>query len=251
MMQFISIFDLDRTITRRGTWSPFLLFAARRLRPWRLALSPAAIAAIIAYKSGLISRKRLKEMMQRIMIGKFVTGERMAGVAEAFADRCIDAGIYPEALDLIHSEQVAGRRVLIATAAHHFYLDAIAERIGVGEVIGTQSQWRADNISPGIVGDNCYGQSKLTQIEAFLLANDIDRSQSRIRFYSDHISDLPTFNWADEAVAVNPSVKLAKHAAAVGWQIIDWRQNKRLRNKVTRMWLRSGDAATKAASIAL
>jgi HAD superfamily hydrolase (TIGR01490 family) len=227
--QPISIFDLDRTITRKGTWSPFLVFAASKLGPWRLALVPAAIVAMLAYKSSAISRRRLKEVMQRIMIGKRVSRERMAGVADAFADQCMAMGVYPEAVTLIQSEQAAGRRVMIATAAHHFYLDALARRLGVDDVIGTCSVWRGGELSSRIAGDNCYGEAKREKIKAYAWDHAIERTHTHIRFYSDHISDLPTFEWADEAIAVNPSPKLARHATAKGWKIFEWRQNERRR----------------------
>jgi phosphoserine phosphatase len=42
-----------------------------------------------------------------------------------------------------------------------------------------------------------------------------------VRFYSDHASDAPVFEWADEPVAVNPHAKLAKLAATRGWTVED------------------------------
>ncbi|HLL31270.1 MAG TPA: HAD-IB family hydrolase, partial [Allosphingosinicella sp.] len=31
----LAIYDMDRTITRRATYTPFLIHAATRLAPWR------------------------------------------------------------------------------------------------------------------------------------------------------------------------------------------------------------------------
>lgn len=222
--QPVSIFDLDRTITHSGTWSPFLLYAARRLNPWRLLLAPAALVAMLAYKAGAISRQRLKEIMQQIMIGKSVAADRMAIVAEGFADRCLVKGVYPQAIALILAEQAAGRRVIIATAAHHFYLDALAARLGVSEVIGTGSVLRGDRLLAAIEGSNCYGEAKQEKICDYALSHAIDRPATHVRFYSDHISDLPSFFWADEAIAVNPSSRLSQHAVDQGWRVLDWRR---------------------------
>jgi phosphoserine phosphatase len=36
------------------------------------------------------------------------------------------------------------------------------------------------------------------------------------------VSDLPTFDWADEPIAVHPSPKLRAVAAERGWPILDW-----------------------------
>ena len=50
----------------------------------------------------------------------------------------------------------------------------------------------------------------------------IARECVRIRFYSDHVSDWPALEWADTAIAVNPSAALRKMAAERGWQEVDW-----------------------------
>ena len=36
----LAIYDMDRTVTRRATYTPFLIHAALALAPWRLVLMP-------------------------------------------------------------------------------------------------------------------------------------------------------------------------------------------------------------------
>jgi phosphoserine phosphatase len=47
-------------------------------------------------------------------------------------------------------------------------------------------------------------------------------AHGHVRFYSDHVSDRPVFEWADEPVAVNPHGKLRRLAERCGWKIEDW-----------------------------
>jgi phosphoserine phosphatase len=47
-------------------------------------------------------------------------------------------------------------------------------------------------------------------------------AHGHVRFYSDHVSDQPAFEWADEPVAVNPHGRLRRLAEQRGWQIEDW-----------------------------
>ena len=47
-------------------------------------------------------------------------------------------------------------------------------------------------------------------------------TRGRVRFCSDHVSDRPAFEWADEPVAVNPHDKLRRLAEQRGWKIEDW-----------------------------
>jgi phosphoserine phosphatase len=57
-------------------------------------------------------------------------------------------------------------------------------------------------------------------IEAWLAVEGLERAN--VRFYSDHASDAPVFEWADEAVAVNPHDRLRRLATARGWPVEDW-----------------------------
>jgi predicted membrane channel-forming protein YqfA (hemolysin III family) len=58
----LAIYDMDRTITIRGTYTPFLLHVAARMAPWRLMLAPLVLIAMLAYVLRFIPRKRLKEI---------------------------------------------------------------------------------------------------------------------------------------------------------------------------------------------
>jgi len=55
----LAIYDMDRTITRRATYTPFLVHAASRLAPWRLALLPLVLLAMLAYVLKPIDRAGL------------------------------------------------------------------------------------------------------------------------------------------------------------------------------------------------
>lgn len=219
----ISIFDVDRTITRQPTYSAFLLFAARRMGRWRLAFVPLVIVGMIAYKLGLVSRKGLKSFMQACLLGRRVPKAELMPVIDSFIAQLMEEGIYPEAKALILREAKGGRRVLLATASHHFYIDSLAQALGVADAVATRSVWRGDILTATIAGENCYGPAKRDMVAAFFAAQGLAREACHVRVYSDDISDVPLFDWADEPVAVNPSRALLGHAQATGWQVLDWR----------------------------
>ncbi|MBY8824935.1 HAD-IB family phosphatase [Sphingomonas colocasiae] len=213
---------MDRTLTRLPTYSAFLLFAARRARPWRLGLIPLIAPWAVAYAFGLISRKRMKEVMHGHMLGHGLpraTAERLAGL---FADRIFASGLYDEGGARIRADHEAGRRVILATAAPSLYIDRLAAHLSVDDVVATGGTWLDDRLTSRIAGENCYGAAKQRMIADHLARRGITRGDAHIRFYSDHASDLPSFEWADEPVAVNPSPKLRRIAAERGWPILDW-----------------------------
>ena len=223
-MQRIAIYDMDKTITRRATWTPFLIHAAGRRTPWRLALLPIAAVASIAYLVRLIDRVVLKEFAHRLMIGRVIRPEAIAPVAESFARQIMARGVFADASAQMARDRQAGYRIVIATASHSFYVAAIARALGIADVIATEAKRDAAGaILHRIDGDNCYGAAKLDRIIAWLGAQGIDRAGAQIRFYSDHVSDAPALGFADEGFVINPDPVLEGLAQARGWGVLDWR----------------------------
>ena len=56
----IAVYDLDRTVLRKPTFTLFLLWAAVREAPWRLLLLPLLAALMIGYALRLYGRDRFK-----------------------------------------------------------------------------------------------------------------------------------------------------------------------------------------------
>jgi HAD superfamily hydrolase (TIGR01490 family) len=222
-MSELAIYDMDRTVTRTGTYTPFLIHAAKRLAPWRLALAPWVVFTMAAYALRLIDRRTLKEWNQRLLLGSAQPRAKLRPAVENFADRTIATNIYPGALRQIAADKAAGRRLVLATASYRFYVEAIAARLGFDDVIATGSITGLDDIIHArIDGENNYGPAKLRLIEAWMEKEGIARGSVRIRLYSDHVSDWPALEWADTAIAVNPSKGLRKLAAKRGWDVVDW-----------------------------
>jgi HAD superfamily hydrolase (TIGR01490 family) len=222
-MTELAIYDMDRTITRTGTYTPFLIHAARRLAPWRLALAPFVGLAMLAYVAKLIDRKRLKEVNQALLLGRHVSPAELAPVTACFAEHIMRFNVHPGALDAIAADRAAGRLLILATASYRLYVEAIAARLGFDEVIATNSlKGLDDRIRAKIDGENCYGPAKLRMIEAWMAARGIQRRDVRVRFYSDHASDAPVMEWADEPFAVNAHARLRKLATVKGWPMLNW-----------------------------
>ncbi|MGZ8311484.1 MAG: HAD family hydrolase [Allosphingosinicella sp.] len=226
-MSDLAIYDMDKTVTRRPTYAPFLAFATLRLAPWRLLLTPVLLATAAAYALRLIDRGRLKEVNYRLLIGR-VAPERLEPVVQAFAERQVATNILAEARARIAADKAAGRRLVLATASYRLYAAAIAERLGFDDVIATETlPDSSGRIVARIDGRNCYGLAKLDMIEAWLQREGLERGAIHIRFYSDHVSDSPVHHWADEAFATNAHARLVQLAETEGWEVLDWRDRKR------------------------
>ena len=222
-MTELAIYDMDRTITRTGTFTPFMIHAALRLAPWRLIFVPAAALVMLAYVLRLIERKRVKELNQAMLLGRNVRLSALAPLAESFAEKTVRHNVRRQALDSLAENRAAGRRLVLATASSRLWVEPIAAKLGMDDIVATTSiRGLDDYVSHKVDGENCYGPAKLRMIEAWMGLEGLERSQCRIRFYSDHVSDVPVLEWADEAIAANPHQGLREEAKRRGWTIVDW-----------------------------
>lgn len=219
----LAIYDMDRTITVKGTYTPFLLHVGKKLTPWRLVLAIFIPFVMLAYVLRMIPRSRLKEINQSLMIGHNVRRARLQPHIESYADKVLAHNVRKGALQQIAEDRAAGYRLVLATASYRLYAEAIAARLGFDAVIATDHLSQdLDYVRAKIAGENCYDDAKLRMIQDWMAGQGISRAACHIRAYSDHVSDAPMLEFADEGFAANPHAPLAKLAQVRGWPRFDW-----------------------------
>ncbi|MEW4468344.1 HAD-IB family hydrolase [Parasphingorhabdus sp. JC815] len=221
-MTKIAIYDMDRTITVRGTYTPFLFHMLFARAPWRLIFLPLLPFGFIGYGLKLISRKSLKTYNQRLLLGSRPKLAKMMPHIESYADKVMEMNSYPKAIKQVEADRAEGRKLVLATASYELYVNAIAARLGFDAVIATRLKIDQGRVLPEIVGENCYDEAKLDRIKAFLNEQGLEREAVYIRAYSDHISDAPMLEYADEPIATTPSGPMRLLAKKRGWKILDW-----------------------------
>jgi len=222
-MSDLAVYDMDRTLTRHATYTPFLLHCALRRAPWRLLLLPLVIGSMLAYLMRQIDRAKLKEINHSLLLGRTIHPSDLKPLVESFADATVNRNIRPGARKAIARDKAEGRRLVLATASYRLYADAIAERLGFDDVIGTGSIVGLDErVHSRIDGENAYGEAKMRMIADWVDKSGLKGKHGHVRFYSDHVSDAPAFEWSDEPVAVNPHGKLRRLANERGWGVENW-----------------------------
>src|SRR5690242_6132686 len=222
-MTDLAVYDMDRTLTRRATYTPFLLHCATRRAPWRLVFLPLVLLSMLAYLLRLIDRAKLKEINHHLLLGRTIHPRDLKPLVDSFADKQVATNIRPGARAAIARDKAEGRRLVMATASYTLYSRAIAARLGFDDLIGTGSIIGLDDqVHAKIAGENCYGPAKMRMIADWVKASGLADSHGHVRFYSDHVSDRPAFEWADEPIAVNPHGRLRRVAEQRGWRIEDW-----------------------------
>ena len=152
-MPNIAIFDLDYTLTKRGTWGRFVILNVRT-RPWRwLPLLINTCWYQWGYKRGKNARIDVKQcMMLWSMSGK--TREEIEALAKDFAQKEVLSKLRPGAVRALKKHKDAGDTLIIASAA----VDVIAALVDheVALLPGIKIDREGGRVRPE--GQNACGQ---------------------------------------------------------------------------------------------
>lgn len=219
----IAVYDLDRTILRTPTFTYFLFWAALHYRPWRLLLTPIWLVLALGYTLKLYDRNVFKPACISLFLGRRMSAQWMAKVGEAFAQSRVPFDVQAGAQAAIDRDRVEGYRLILATAAPELYAQAIGAALGFDAVIATRHQ-RYDNGDwcAALEGPNCYGAEKARRVTEYFTVQGWAKP-AHMRAYSDHHSDAPLFDMADEATLVADGEKAETLARANGWALNNFR----------------------------
>jgi len=217
-VQRIALYDLDRTVTRAPTFTPFLVHMAASGNSLRLFGVPLWVLAMLGYKAKIYGRKPLKQFGLRLLVGREVRNARLQPRIDAFVARQLARNIQPGARAKIAADRAAGVRLVLVTAAPEIYTEALAQALGFEACIATRHQRDgAGNLLALIDGENNYGGHKVARVEDWLAEQGLARADCHLTAYTDHASDAPILNYADTGVLVGRYAKVRS-----GWAQADW-----------------------------
>lgn len=217
----IIVFDLDRTLTRVRTFTPFLIYSCKK-RPLKIFTAPIVIFHMLRHKFFGFERKPLKEKILRIVLQGY-SREEIDDLARGYAALLVKYGMRKEGMARIGRYKAEHAYLVLATASMDFYARPLGEMLGFDLVVCTQSTWdESGHLLPIVSGENCYGKDKVTLLRHALNGAISDAAKSEITAYTDHISDHFLLDWSDHAVAINPKSDLRAYATQKGFQIEGW-----------------------------
>lgn len=216
----VAAFDLDGTILDGE--SPLKLTTSL-LRHRELPLPNAFFMGIWGIRYRL--RLPLVESTPRELLFSALTEPTVeevdAEIMDVF-DRRIRKRIRPGAKREIERCRAEGMKLVLASASFKPITTTIVEELGLDLQVSTIMEERDGHYTGKVLGAPVQGGEKLRLL--IQLCNDNFGAGNWVleRAYSDHYSDIPMLEYAEEAIVVDPDKKLKRVAKGRGWKIEDW-----------------------------
>ncbi|MFT5719735.1 MAG: HAD superfamily hydrolase (TIGR01490 family) [Motiliproteus sp.] len=216
----LAIFDLDETLVCGDCSSRFCEYLERT----GLIDAPGFVEGERALMDDYRQQRLSMEAYIAFILAPLATmsADQIATLMPTFVDRCISDHIYPQALALLNAHHRRGDRILIISASADFIVQAVAESLGVRDVLAIDLERTPEGHYSGhIRGVPSYREGKVVRLHAWL--EQQSETLAGAYFYSDSINDLPLLERVDNPVATNPDRCLAELANRRGWPVLDWR----------------------------
>ena len=216
----IAIFDLDYTLTKRGTWGRFVWRTVRgRPHLWLPLLFSTAMFQW-QYKRGKLPRGAVKKTMMRWSLQRF-DKTKLTKMAQEFAHREVKAGLRSGGQAALNYHANQGHRIILASAAVDLVVKPIAYELGISDFVSTELDWSdTGQLKSDFKSPNCYGEEKLSRVKK-LMARIAPRG-AYTYFYSDSKADLPVLDYVDVPIVVDPSQKFKEYATSREFDIQYW-----------------------------
>ena len=192
----VAAFDVDGTLTTRDCVRPFLeRVAGRRRMVTSMLRRPLATITAAARRD----RDRFKE----IIVGGSLRGKLIADVessGEQFAQYVLVNWLRPDTLRRLRWHQRSGHRTVIVSASLAAYLRPLALRLGIDDVLCTDSTRSGDRYGDRLNGPNCRAEEKRRRLDQLL--EERRWVHAEVWAYGDSAGDREMLDRADHPVWV-------------------------------------------------
>ncbi|MEP7047272.1 MAG: HAD-IB family hydrolase [Ilumatobacteraceae bacterium] len=193
----IAAFDVDGTLTTRDCVRPFLERAAGRRR-LVTAMLRRPLATLVA------AARRDRDRLKEIIVGGSLRGKRITDIdriGEQFAQYVLVNWLRPDMLRRLRWHQQAGHRVVLVSASLAAYLHPLAQRLGIDDVLCTDSTRSGDRYGDRLDGANCRADEKRRRLDEWLEQRRWIHAE--VWAYGDSVGDRELLARADHAVWVD------------------------------------------------
>jgi HAD superfamily hydrolase (TIGR01490 family) len=215
----VAFFDVDNTLLR-GASMYHMAKAARRAH----IIKTREIIKFAWHQTTFLfigeNNRQLGSIKDRAVqiIGGHTEAE-LREIADEIFERDIKNRLWPETVELTQEHLAKGHQVWLISATPRIVGSVIAERLGLTGALGTEFVTEDGVFEGSFAGEVLHGEAKA--VAARSLATRLGATLSDCWAYSDSRNDIPLLSLVGHRVVVNPDSRLAKHARALGWPILE------------------------------
>lgn len=171
----------------------------------------------LLYKAAVLDLESLANRLTLDLAGE--DEAEMIAKCEVWYQADVAPMVTAAARHAVSTHRDAGDVIVLATGATQYAALAVAQGLGIEHTLCSRLEVDGGRFT-GKLAAMCFGPHKVTLAEGFAAEHGIDLARST--FYSDSYNDLPMLERVGTAVAVNPDVRLWRHARRRGWRVEQW-----------------------------
>lgn len=200
------VFDFCETLVNIQSADAFIDFATQYERQlwrrfWRIIISIFEQLKVFALAQKLFPKYNLEKRM-RIFLLRGLLVEALERRAQEFAETVLSQYENQALMDRLKGHQNQGDIIEISSGGLHVYLKYWAKKYGIDLVDATHLGVQKDRVTGFIRGTDCMYEEKVRRLNHMLKCTKSREGLFRV-VYSDSFTDLPLFQWADEAWVIS------------------------------------------------
>lgn len=161
----VAAFDFDGTLSRRDTLVPFLAAASGRTRfvraVGRLGISGARRDVDLRDRDGL-----KEQLLADLFTGR--DEEELRHLGTRYARDLLSDQLRPDVLTRLEDHRRAGHELLFVSASLVYYLEPLAEMLGVDAVLAVEPAVRDGRLTGELVRPNVRAEQKAVRLREWL-----------------------------------------------------------------------------------
>ncbi|HWV09958.1 MAG TPA: HAD-IB family hydrolase, partial [Pseudomonas sp.] len=161
----LAIFDLDETLIGGDCASLWCEEMARQGWVDGESFLKRDHELMTLYAEGKLAMEDYMAFSLSPLVGR--TEEEVAFIVEPYVEDVIEPIFYSDATRCLATHREAGDRILIISASAHFLVSAIAERLGVEDVLAIDLEQQHGCYSGRTRGVLTYREGKVTRLDAW------------------------------------------------------------------------------------
>ncbi|HWE34565.1 MAG TPA: HAD-IB family hydrolase [Solirubrobacteraceae bacterium] len=211
-----AFFDFDGTLIAGYSAQ---VFYEDRIR--RFEMGPGEIARSLIAGAGMALNGADVSKLMEVAVANWA-GHREDEVRELWDGlfyKRISGMVYPEARELVKAHLRAGHTVAVASSATRYQLAALAEDLGVTNVLCSEVELVKGFFSGYVVGPVLWGPAKARAVQEFADEHRVDLQRSFA--YANGDEDVPFLEAVGNPRALNPGSGMRKAAREHNWPAVE------------------------------